>query len=98
MKNAKSIIAALTLFLGLGTGHAGVDAEADTKTTSKATLMMHSIRINRSKPEMHKTFGGRFYVESNPGVSLNFVLSLKDATLLPLGRDAVKVDTFLDDT
>ncbi len=62
------------------------------------SLQIHSARVTRASEELNKRFPGRPMSEGNPGVSLLLMLTLKEGTMLPVGREAVSVETFVDDT
>jgi hypothetical protein len=64
----------------------------------EASVRVHSVRINRSSTEFNKKFSSRNYVEGGPGVSMQLLLNLAEGTLLPPNRDALAIETFVDDT
>ena len=64
----------------------------------EVTLRIHSARVTRASADLNKRFPGRYYSEGNPGVNLQLLLTLNEGFMLPPGRDAVTVDTFVDDT
>lgn len=73
-------------------------AEPKLSVSKEASLRIQSVRINRSTSEVAKNFGTRLYLDGSPGVSIQFLMKLKDTAILPLARDAVTIDTFMDDT
>jgi hypothetical protein len=64
----------------------------------KASLRIQSARVNRASQELNKRFAGRYSNDGNTGVSLQLALTLEEGTLLPLQREAVTLETFVDDT
>jgi hypothetical protein len=70
---------------------------APTSQTSAASLRIQSVRINRAQTELQKNFANR-YGSDGSGVQLQLLLTFKDASVLPVARDAVSIDTFVDDT
>lgn len=72
-------------------------APATTQAT-EAQLRIQSLRISRAPAELQKHFSGRFHGDSNPAVSMQLLITLNDAALLTPARDAVSIETFVDDT
>ena len=73
-------------------------ATAPTTKPAEATLKIVSVRVNRINPDLQKKFRNRYSSDGNPGVQMQLMLTLNGQQLLPLGRDAVNIDTFVDDT
>lgn len=93
MKNINWIL--ICVIIGVGTVHG---AEVSSVVSGEAGLRIQSVRLNRSTTDLAKSFGGRLYSEGGPGVIIQFLMTLKDSSILPLRRDAVSIETFVDDT
>jgi hypothetical protein len=63
----------------------------------EASLRVHSVRLSRGSADLGKKFSSR-YGEGSPGVSLQLALTLREGMMLPVAREAVTIDTFIDDT
>src|SRR3712207_4837635 len=67
-----------------------------------ATVQVYSARVSRASnntnQETHKRFGGPFYSDGSPGVTMQLLLTLKDGAMLPFTREHLSIDTFVDDT
>src|SRR5215207_217443 len=72
-----------------------------TTQSSEPSLQVYSVRIGRGRnnQDMQRRFAGRYYNESNPGVVMNLLMTLNDdAVFLSPVRDAINIETFVDDT
>src|SRR5688500_7858519 len=100
---AATLVLAVTA-ASLPAGQAPATSPATTtQPAADVTLQVHSLRVTRGsadRAEMQKRFGGRFYHDgSGAGITTQLLLTLRgDATFLPLPREAVALDTFVDDT
>ncbi len=95
MKTRSLMLLLTALTFGASTSQSIAAGEPSTKET---TLRIHSVRVSRSSPEFNKRFSGRYYGEGTPGVNLQLLLTLANGTILPIARDAVAIETFIDDT
>src|SRR4051812_37279190 len=63
-----------------------------------AEIKVHSARFGRAAPDGRNQFRNGIGIETNPGTSIQFALRLSNGSILPLRRDAIAVETFIDDT
>ncbi len=74
-------------------------ARGADSTNSDVSLRIFSARVSHGGPDFNKRFPGRYsYGEDTPGVNMQFLLTLKDGTVLAVPRDGLSLDTFVDDT
>jgi hypothetical protein len=73
-------------------------ADRATQSPTNTSLRVQSVRIARSTKELQSRFGTRYYGDGQQGVNLQLLLNVEDAFLLSPARDAIVVETFVDDT
>lgn len=71
---------------------------ADGASGTEASLKVYSVQFSRNSPDFNRRFPNRYGYQNEAGTTLQLLLTINDGTLLPLDRDAVSVDTFVDDT
>jgi hypothetical protein len=89
-----------TLLIAIGALYV-FGAEPASQATTKETgvsIKVQSARVTRLANDLQKQFNGRYYMEGSPGVTMQLLLTFDDLTVLPLTREAVNIDTFIDDT
>jgi hypothetical protein len=78
--------------------NAAKPASKPASQEADATVKVQAVRITRAPSDLQRRFGGRYYADGSPGVSMTLLLTFNDASLLPISRDALNIDTFVDDT
>jgi hypothetical protein len=71
---------------------------AGDSTNTNVIVRIFSARVTRGAGEAVKRFTGRSYNDSSPGVSLQLALTLQDGMMMQPARDALTIETFVDDT
>src|SRR5438067_12707632 len=97
-QNRAFAVACIALMLMAMTAGAASPASQPATENTDATVRVQSVRITRATNELQRQFAGRFYTENSLGVSMQLLLTLNNASLLPLSREALNIDTFVDDT
>jgi hypothetical protein len=89
----------LSLALAAISGIVGTQV-SNSAEQSAASVRVQSVHLIRPSSDFNKRFGGRYYSygDSTPSVSLQLLMTLNDAVMLPVGREAVTIETFVDDT
>lgn len=97
MRTKWHLVGILLTIVGSVASARAQEAPATTRSaTAEAKII--SARVTRANAEVLRQFRNRYYSDSNAGVSIQLLLTLKGATVLPLAQDAVALDTFVDDT
>lgn len=72
---------------------------ADEPQGQNASLRIHSVRVSReANTDLLRRFSRGSYGDSSSGMSLQFLLTIREGEMLPIEQDAVTVETFVDDT
>ena len=94
LKHSKLIpvvaLAVLTCCLG--------SANAAVTNAPEASLKVNAVRVSRATQDFSRRFPGIYTGDNRPGVYLQLLLTLNAGTMLPVTREAITVETLVDDT
>jgi hypothetical protein len=76
----------------------GQTTAPSTAPSGGATMRVQSFRISREVDYQKRFARGGYFPEGDLGVTMQLLLSLDDVSLLPLTREGIVIDTFVDDT
>lgn len=73
-------------------------ANAAVTNAPEASLKVNAVRVSRVTQDISRRFAGIYTSDNRPGVYLQLLLSLSEGTMLPVTREAITIETFVDDT
>ncbi|HVT89523.1 MAG TPA: hypothetical protein VHD56_11765, partial [Tepidisphaeraceae bacterium] len=75
----------------------GIMLSAPTTEPGTVNISVRSVHITRNN-ELQRSFRNRYSGDSSIGTHIELLMKMSDIKLLPITRDALNIDTFVDDT